>query len=81
MHFHSYPFKLAGNQILLDVWHQLSQKIQLSFVLSQVIVPAVELIETNERYVEIALGERSSTRCCARSTSTSSWASPRSRSS
>ena len=57
MHFHSYPFEFAGNQILLDVWHQLSQKIQLSFVMSQVIVRDVDFIGTNERYVEIALGE------------------------
>jgi DNA-binding GntR family transcriptional regulator len=56
MHFHSYPFEFAGNQILLDVWHQLSQKIQLSFVMSQVIVRDIDFIETNERYVGIALG-------------------------
>jgi hypothetical protein len=43
--------------MLLDVWHQLSQKIQLSFVMSQVIVRDVDFIETNQRYVEIALGD------------------------
>ena len=57
MHFHSYPFEFACNQMLLDVWHQLSQKIQLSFVMSQVIVRDVDFIETNQRYVEIALGD------------------------
>jgi DNA-binding GntR family transcriptional regulator len=40
MHFHSYPDEFCGNQTLLDVWHQLSQKIQLGFALSQGIVRA-----------------------------------------
>ena len=57
MKFHSYPYEFLGDSILLDVWHQLSQKIQLSFVMSQVIVRGVEFIATSEAYIEIALGD------------------------
>jgi DNA-binding GntR family transcriptional regulator len=57
MHFHSYPYEFSGNTMLLDVWHQLSQKIQLSFVMSQVIVRGVEFVATSERYIETALGD------------------------
>jgi len=57
MKFHSYPYEFLGDSILLDVWHQLSQKIQLSFVMSQVIVRGIEFIATSEAYIEIALGD------------------------
>ena len=57
MKFHSYPYEFLGDTILLDVWHQLSQKIQLSFVMSQVIVRGVEFIATSESYIGIALGD------------------------
>jgi DNA-binding GntR family transcriptional regulator len=57
MKFHSYPYEFLGDTILLDVWHQLSQKIQLSFVMSQVIVRGVEFIATSKSYIEIALGD------------------------
>jgi DNA-binding GntR family transcriptional regulator len=56
MKFHSYPYEFLGNSVLLDVWHQLSQKIQISFVMSQVIVRGVEFIATSESYIEAALG-------------------------
>ncbi len=56
MYFHSYPYEFCGNQILIEVWHQLSQKIQLSFVMSQAIVHDSDFIGTNERFVELALG-------------------------
>jgi DNA-binding GntR family transcriptional regulator len=57
MNFHSYPYEFLGDTILLDVWHQLSQKIQLSFVMSQVIVRGIEFIATSESYIGIALGD------------------------
>jgi DNA-binding GntR family transcriptional regulator len=57
MRLHSYPFEFAGNQILLAIWHQLSQKIQLSFVMSQAIVRDSDFIAMSQRYVEIAIGE------------------------
>jgi DNA-binding GntR family transcriptional regulator len=56
MYFHSYPYEFCGNQILLEVWYQLSQKIQLSFVMSQAIVHDNDFIGTSERFVELALG-------------------------
>jgi DNA-binding GntR family transcriptional regulator len=57
MHFHSYPYEFAGNAVLLDVWRQLSKKIQLSFAMSQVIVHGVEFIGTSESYIAAALGD------------------------
>ena len=68
MHFHSYPFEFANNQTLLDVWHQLSRKVQLSFVMCQVFERGIEFksdgdrytksfIANNERYVAAALGK------------------------
>lgn len=57
MHFHSYPYEFSGNSVLLDVWHQLSQKIQLSFVMSQVIVRGADFIATSKTYVAAALGD------------------------
>jgi DNA-binding GntR family transcriptional regulator len=68
MHFHSYPYEFSDNQTLLDVWHQLSQKIRLSFVMCQVVERGVELkgdgerytksfIANTERYVKAALGD------------------------
>jgi DNA-binding GntR family transcriptional regulator len=55
-HFHSYPYEFSGNQTLLDVWHQLCHKIQLTFVMSQVIVRDMEFITASERYLAVALG-------------------------
>ena len=57
MHFHSYPYEFSGNTVLLDTWHQLSQKIQLSFVMSQVIVRGSDFIGTSESYIEAAFGD------------------------
>jgi DNA-binding GntR family transcriptional regulator len=57
MHFHSYPYEFSGNLELLEVWHQLSHKIQLSFVMSQVMVRGLEFIGTAESYLEVALGD------------------------
>jgi DNA-binding GntR family transcriptional regulator len=57
MHFHSYPYEFSGNVALLDVWHQLSKTIQLSFAMSQVIVRGVEFISTSESYTLAALGD------------------------
>jgi DNA-binding GntR family transcriptional regulator len=57
MHFHSFPYEFSGNQTLLEVWHQLSDKIQLGFAMSQVIVRSVDFIGASERYVQTALGD------------------------
>jgi len=57
MHFHSYPYEFSGNAVLLDVWRQLSKKIQLSFAMSQVIVRSVEFIGTSESYIAAALDD------------------------
>jgi DNA-binding GntR family transcriptional regulator len=57
MHFHSYPYEYSGNRILLDVWHQLSHKIQLTFVMSQSMVRGIEFVDAAERYFTVALGD------------------------
>ena len=46
-----------ATRVLLDVWHQLSQKIQLCFVMSQVIVRRSDFIGTSDSYIEAALGD------------------------
>lgn len=56
-HFHSYPYEFSGNQILLDFWRQLHHKIQLTFVMSQVMVRDREFLKANERYLAAALGD------------------------
>lgn len=57
MHFHSYPYEFSGNTVMLDVWHQLAQKIQLSFAMSQVVSRRVDFIDENKRYLDTALGD------------------------
>ncbi len=57
MRFHSYPYEFSGNQILLEVWEQLSQKIHLSFAMSQAIVRSIDFIGEAERYFSLALGD------------------------
>ncbi len=57
LHFHGYPHEFLGSQALLDVWRQMSHKIRMSFVMSQVIVRGVEFIDANERYFAAAVGE------------------------
>jgi DNA-binding GntR family transcriptional regulator len=52
LHFHSYPYEFCGNQTLLDVWHQLSQKIQLSFVICQAVERGVEFKSDGDRYTK-----------------------------
>jgi DNA-binding GntR family transcriptional regulator len=55
MRFHSYPYEFSSNQTLLDVWEQLSQKIHLSFVMSQ--AKGMEFVGEAERYFLLALGD------------------------
>jgi len=57
LHFHSYPYAFAGNSVLIDVWQQLSQKIQLNFVMTQSIVRSTSFLEETRRYLDAALGD------------------------
>ena len=57
MHFHSYAYEFCGNAELLEVWHQMSHKIQLGFVMSQAMVRGIEFIGTAESYLNVALGD------------------------
>ena len=57
LHFHSFPYEFAGNSVLLDVWQQLSQKIQLNFVMTQSIVRSNSFLEETRRYLDAAVGD------------------------
>lgn len=57
MHFHSFPYEFAQSGVLLDVWRQLSKKIQLSFAVSQVHVRGEDFLEETNRYIAAALGD------------------------
>lgn len=57
LNFHSFPYEFAGNSVLLDVWQQLSQKIQLNFVMTQSIVRLKSFLEETRRYLDAALGD------------------------
>jgi DNA-binding GntR family transcriptional regulator len=57
VHFHSYPYEYAGNSVLIDVWQQLSQKMQLNFVMTQSIVRSNSFLEETRRYLDAALGD------------------------
>lgn len=56
LHFHSFPYEFADNSVLLGVWQQLSQQIQLNFVMTQSIVHSNSFLEDARRYFEVALG-------------------------
>ncbi|MCO5066303.1 MAG: GntR family transcriptional regulator [Rhizobiaceae bacterium] len=55
--FHSYPYEFSNNTVLLEVWEQLSQKIHLSFVMSQASVRGLDFVEEAERYYAVAIGD------------------------
>jgi len=57
MRFHSYSYEFCGNRVLLEVWEQLSQKVHLSFVISQAIVRGTDFLGESERYYTTALGD------------------------
>ena len=43
--------------MLIDVWQQLSQKMQLNFVMTQSIVRSNSFLEETRRYLDAALGD------------------------
>ena len=55
--FHTYPYQFADNQTLLDVWQQLSKKIQLGIAMTRGFARGVEFIDNNRRYLDLALGD------------------------
>lgn len=57
MHFHSHPYEFSQNGVLLETWHQLSKRIQLSFAVSQVHVRGEDFIEECNRYLAAAIGD------------------------
>ena len=57
MAFHSFPYQFADNQTLLDVWEQLSNKVQLGFAMTQGFSRNVEFIENSRRFLDAAIGD------------------------
>ena len=55
--FHSYPYQFCDNRTLLDVWEQLSKKIQLGFAMSRGFTRDAEFIENSRRFLDHALGD------------------------
>jgi len=55
--FHTYPYEFSENVVLLEVWEQLSQKIHLSFAMSQASVRGLDFVEEAERYYSVAVGD------------------------
>jgi DNA-binding GntR family transcriptional regulator len=57
MAFHSVPYELCGNALLLTLWRQLERKIQLGFAVYQVASGGPEYSSAHERYIKMALGD------------------------
>jgi len=57
-HFHGLVYERCGNRLLLDIWRQLTQKIQFGLAICQVTpVPKPDFIENHRRFMELALGD------------------------
>ena len=57
MHFHSTSYEFSGNQLLLEMWSMMVQRIQLGFVISQSVDRRRSFKIANERYLRLALGD------------------------
>lgn len=57
VHFHSIPYEFSGSDLLLKTWRQISQKIQLGFLVYQIARGAPDFRDAHSRYVDLALGD------------------------
>lgn len=55
--FHSYPHQFSGSQALLDMWEQLSKKLQLGLAMSKDLMRDSAFIDDNRRYLDLVLGK------------------------
>ncbi|MBV8564114.1 MAG: GntR family transcriptional regulator [Methylobacteriaceae bacterium] len=56
MHFHNFAYEFCGNSLLLELWQQLSQRIQLGSTISQSADDGPACKKSNARYLRCALG-------------------------
>lgn len=58
MHFHRYPYEFSGNELLLETWELLSQKIRLGFTLYQsAIGESLNHRNAHRKFMKCALGD------------------------
>ena len=57
MRFHSFPYEICGNDLLQELWQQLSHRIQLCFTVSQAVAFGDSFVTENQRFVAIALAD------------------------
>ena len=56
--FHGLVYERCGNHVMLSLWEQLSQKLQLGFAICQVArVPKLDFKENHQRFLDLALGD------------------------
>lgn len=57
-HFHGLVYERCGNRLLLDIWRQLTQKIQLGFTICQLThAPKPDFAENHRLFMTLALGD------------------------
>ena len=57
-HFHGLVYERCGNKLLLDIWHQLTQKIQLGFTICQLThAPKPDFAENHRLFLKLATGD------------------------
>jgi DNA-binding GntR family transcriptional regulator len=57
LHFHAYPYERCGNGLILRTWEQLSQRMQLTFLLhSEMFAGHSSYAEAHVAYLRAALG-------------------------
>lgn len=56
-HFHGLVYERCGNQFLLNIWQQLTQKIQLGFAICQLThAPKPDFVDNHKLFLALALG-------------------------
>jgi len=56
--FHGLVYERCGNHVMLTLWEQLSQKLQLGFAICQVArVPKLDFKENHQKFLDLALGD------------------------
>ncbi len=57
-HFHGLVYERCGNHLLLDVWQQMTQKIQLGFAVCRLThTPKPDYAENHQLFLKLAIGD------------------------
>jgi DNA-binding GntR family transcriptional regulator len=57
-HFHGLVYERCGNHLLLDVWGQMTQKIQLGFAVCRLThIPKPDYAENHKLFMTLAIGD------------------------